>query len=118
MEMASWRLGVCLLSRTGLRTPGDKDFLEVSFLKPCGPATVPQELLDLAEIVAMVHVGCAFRSKETGHDLKAARAEIGQDQFATWLDDPLHFFENLKKMWDVMHGVHGDCDIERSVGPR
>ena len=114
----AWRLGVCLLSRTGLRTPGDKDFLEVSFLKPYGPAAVPQELLDLAEIVAMVHVNCTFRSMETGHDLKAARAEIGQDQFATRLDDPLHFVENLKKMGDVMHGVHGDRCVKGPVGRR
>ena len=92
--MAPWRL----FALAQVRTPGDKDFLEVSFLKPHGPATVPQELLDLAEIVAMVHVNGTFRSMETGHDLKATRAEIGQDQFAVRLDDALHFFENLKKM--------------------
>ena len=59
-----------------------------------------------------------FKPVNPVENLKAARREIAQDEFPTWLQHQQHLLEHPHRMLQMMKGVHADHRIETAIGPR
>jgi hypothetical protein len=67
------------------------------------------------QAIFQARVGSAFEPVDALEYLKAARREVGQDEFPAWFQDAGHFAKHLLWPGQVMESIHADHRIEAGV---